>query len=365
MSSEETRNAGLQALEREMRRLGLELELHSQSAAAELGLNAVDLSVLALLQEGGARTAGQLGDATFLTTGAVTGMIDRLERAGYVRRGRDPQDRRRVVVELVSERADRLDLAFEPLQRVASELTEDWSPRELERVAAFVGEVARRLHDETGRRRAGTPAPEPPAESGDFSAPLGGLERARLELVGAAYLSLVVDPGMEELYRARFDGRLPRVKAEGGVVTVSYSRFRLFDFRQTSGRIALNPSVSWEIEARGLGAKLDADLSGLPLRSLQVTHGASDVHIVLPRPQGHVRVSVAGGASAVTLQRPKGVPVRLHMTGGASSVTLDAQTVATVGGETQLESPGFARAGDRYEIELSGGASAISVVEIG
>jgi len=367
VSSAERQNAGLQALERELRRLGGALGLYSQAAAEELGLNATDLDVLALLKEGGASSAGQLAAAMFLTTGAVTGVIDRLERAGYVRRGSDPQDRRRVIVELVSERADRLGRVFEPLHRVASELSAGWSRRELDLVAGFVGEAARLLHDEIGRRRAASaPAAERSVEGGDFSAPLGGLKRARLELVGgAANLAIVVVAGMDELYRAHFDGRIPRVKAEGGVVTVSYSRFKLFDFRKTAGRIALNPAVSWDIEARcGLGAKLDADLSGLPLRSLEVTHGASDVQIVLPRPKGHVRVSVAGGASSVTLKRPKDVAVRLHMTGGAASVTFDAQWVAAIAGETNLESAGFARAGDRYDLEIAGGASSISIVGI-
>jgi DNA-binding MarR family transcriptional regulator len=367
MSSAERQNAGLQALEREMRRLGVELGLYSQAAAEELGLNATDLDVLALLKEGGSSSAGQLASAMFLTTGAVTGVIDRLERAGYVRRGSDPQDRRRVVVELVSERADRLGRVFEPLQSIASELSAGWSRRELELVVGFVGEAVRRLHDETGRRRAASaPATGRSAESGDFSAPLGGLKRARLELAGGpANLAIVVVTDMDELYRAHFDGRIPRVRAEGGAVTVSYSRFKLFDFRRTAGRIELNPAVGWDLEVRGgFGAKIDADLSGLPLRSLEVTHGASDIQVVLPRPKGHVRVSMAGGASSVTLKRPKDVAVRLHMTGGASSVTFDAQGLAAIGGEINLESAGFARAGDRYDLEIAGGASSISVVGV-
>jgi DNA-binding MarR family transcriptional regulator len=352
-------------LERELRRLGVELGLYNQAAAEELGLNTTDLDILTLLREDGTMSAGQLASATFLTTGAVTGVLDRLERAGYVRRGRDPQDRRRVVVEFVSERADRLGRAFEPLQQVASKLSAGWSQRELERMGEFLGEMARLLHDETRQRRAAPTAPA--AEHGDFSAPLGELEHARLELIGgAASLALAVVDGMDELYRAHFDGRVPRVKASGGVVTVNYARLKLFDFGKTAGRIALNPAVSWDIEVRGgSGAMLDADLSGLPLRSLEVTHGASDIQIVLPKPQGHVRVSVAGGASSVRLQRPEGTAVRLHMTGGASTVTFDAQTFATVGGELELESAGFAHASDRYELELAGGASAISVVERG
>jgi DNA-binding MarR family transcriptional regulator len=50
-------------------------------------------------------TAGRLAELTGLTTGAITGVVDRLERAGYVRRVKDPRDRRRVIVELVSKKA--------------------------------------------------------------------------------------------------------------------------------------------------------------------------------------------------------------------------------------------------------------------
>jgi MarR family transcriptional regulator, organic hydroperoxide resistance regulator len=53
---------------------------------------------LDFLLEAGTATAGQIADQTNLTTGAVTSMIRRLQRAGYVTASRDPADRRRVIV---------------------------------------------------------------------------------------------------------------------------------------------------------------------------------------------------------------------------------------------------------------------------
>jgi DNA-binding MarR family transcriptional regulator len=68
-------------------------------AAERLGVNRTDLNCLDLIQRIGPVTAGELATETALTTGAVTAVIDRLEGAGYARRVRDDEDRRRVMVE--------------------------------------------------------------------------------------------------------------------------------------------------------------------------------------------------------------------------------------------------------------------------
>jgi DNA-binding MarR family transcriptional regulator len=89
----------------EVRRVGSLLLLLGQRGAEQMGLNLTDLNCLNLLNlSGGSMTAGQLAQATGLTTASVTGLVDRLEHAGYVRRQRDPNDRRRVVIESVTER---------------------------------------------------------------------------------------------------------------------------------------------------------------------------------------------------------------------------------------------------------------------
>jgi DNA-binding MarR family transcriptional regulator len=70
------------------------------AVAAYLGVNRTDLRCLDLIDLRGQQTAGEISQVTGLTTGAVTAMLDRLERAGYIQRARDPGDRRRVLVEL-------------------------------------------------------------------------------------------------------------------------------------------------------------------------------------------------------------------------------------------------------------------------
>ncbi|GAA2794091.1 MarR family winged helix-turn-helix transcriptional regulator [Kribbella solani] len=93
MSTEQERNAVF-------RRYLSAMALHSLASAEAAGLNATDYFVLNLLDLTGPRTSGELARWTGLSTGATTRMIDRLEQRGHVKRGFDPADRRKVVVEM-------------------------------------------------------------------------------------------------------------------------------------------------------------------------------------------------------------------------------------------------------------------------
>jgi DNA-binding MarR family transcriptional regulator len=117
-----TRARLLAELEREIRLMGARSVLLSQAIASRLGLSPTDLETLDLLHAHGPLTAGRLAELTGLTTGAITGMVDRLERAGLVRRERDAKDRRRVIVHLVAERARAIARMYEPLARGMAEL---------------------------------------------------------------------------------------------------------------------------------------------------------------------------------------------------------------------------------------------------
>jgi DNA-binding MarR family transcriptional regulator len=78
-------------------------DMVDQAIADLLGLNRTDLRCLDILDRLGTITAGRLAEESKLTTGAVTAVIDRLEKSGYVRRVRDEHDRRRVLVEMTPE----------------------------------------------------------------------------------------------------------------------------------------------------------------------------------------------------------------------------------------------------------------------
>lgn len=80
-------------------------------AAQRLGVSETDLHCLNIIENAGGVTAGELAAESGLTTGAVTGVIDRLEKKGFARRVSDPADRRRVKVEVTKafySRAERI-----------------------------------------------------------------------------------------------------------------------------------------------------------------------------------------------------------------------------------------------------------------
>lgn len=84
----------------EMRRSRSAGDAFDEAAAGYLGVNRTDLRCMGILRAHQPLTAGELAEASGLSPGAVTALLDRLERAGYVRRVRDGRDRRRVMVEL-------------------------------------------------------------------------------------------------------------------------------------------------------------------------------------------------------------------------------------------------------------------------
>ena len=139
-----------------------------------------------------------------------------------------------------------------------------------------------------------TPANVP--RSSDSSGPLDSITHGRLRfLSGASNVTVHADPSGGGLYRSRFEGVVPEVWTEGGVVNIWYPRFYSFGRRGCSGKVALNATIPWHIEVRGGASKVTADLSQLKLGSFGVAGGASKVELTLPRASGLVPVRVLGG----------------------------------------------------------------------
>jgi len=115
--------------------------LFNHAANASLGLGASDSQFLTLLQMRGSMTPGQLAAATGLTSGTVTGVIDRLEKAKLVRRERDSNDRRKVLVVPMGDAVDRLAPVYAGkgamLQRILGRRT----AHELEVITGFLGDL--------------------------------------------------------------------------------------------------------------------------------------------------------------------------------------------------------------------------------
>src|SRR5215475_12680817 len=121
-----------------VRKTGSLFNLMGQAAADRVGINATDLNCLNILSFSGTLTAGELARATGLTTASITGVLDRLESAGFVRRERDPADRRRVVVRLEATRGMR-DVApvFAPVVEAFREAAAEYSDEQLQMILEF------------------------------------------------------------------------------------------------------------------------------------------------------------------------------------------------------------------------------------
>ncbi|MGX1787165.1 MarR family winged helix-turn-helix transcriptional regulator [Bosea sp. NPDC055332] len=121
-----------------LRRMGAASALHSQAVAKRVGLASVDLECLDLILLAGPVTAGQIMEHTKLTSGAVTGLIDRLARKGYVERAADPQDRRKVLVQIVPEAVRPIEALFVPMAKRSAAIMAQYSVEELDLIAGFV-----------------------------------------------------------------------------------------------------------------------------------------------------------------------------------------------------------------------------------
>lgn len=111
--------------------------LLSEAISRRFGMTSSDLECLDLVCASGELTAGQLAEASGLSTGAITGVVDRLERAGYVRRQRDPQDRRRVVVRVEPLADEHLGPCYAQLQQGFFDLCKRYSDAELALLEEF------------------------------------------------------------------------------------------------------------------------------------------------------------------------------------------------------------------------------------
>ena len=191
-----------------------------------------------------------------------------------------------------------------------------------------------------------------------LAAPLGSVELGRLVFVrGAAHLTIGVDASMEDLYRARFEGKVPEVRVDGGTVTVKYRP----SLHPPRGELTLSGRVPWAIKASMGMSDVVADFQQLELTGLEISGGTSRLEVKLPRPKAAVRVRIGGGASSIELIRPAGVPVRVRIGGGASRLAIDDVRVGAAGGRTDWRSPDYDLLEGRYDIEIGAGASKVTV----
>lgn len=118
--------------------------------AEKVGLSATEHKALDLLSRAGALTAGQLAELTGLTTGAITGLVDRLEKIEFVRRERDPSDRRKVLIYPNLEKIEReIAPLFASMSQQMQTLLSRYSEQELTIIQSFVSQSIAVLQEET------------------------------------------------------------------------------------------------------------------------------------------------------------------------------------------------------------------------
>ena len=156
MSSETGKRSLIEAVLQAGSGYGARFMLLHQAVADSLGLNIIDLRCLRLAREGGEPTAGHLAKITGLTTGTITAVLDRLEKARFIRRVRDAEDRRKVMVKVLAGGVQRIERIMAPLSQDMTGALQDLSEDELKAILKFFdvtsGAVSRHLERIHGKR---------------------------------------------------------------------------------------------------------------------------------------------------------------------------------------------------------------------
>jgi DNA-binding MarR family transcriptional regulator len=125
-----------------------------QAMADHIGINRTDARCADLIDQAGGMTAGELARAAGLTTGAVTAVIDRLEKAGIAQRVADPSDRRRVRIEATPKLWELSEPLLGPLLAESRPIIEELTDAEITRFTEFMNRVIELQARHTERVRA-------------------------------------------------------------------------------------------------------------------------------------------------------------------------------------------------------------------
>jgi len=151
-------NSAAAALVRELHLYSTHNALFSDAVAQRLGINSTDMECVDLLHLFGAMTPSRLAQLTGLTTGAITRLVDRLERGGWVRRMPDLQDRRSVTIEpLHGTRTSPAWAHFKGMAARMAQLIGEYDASQLELITEFTRRSNEILRDEAARLRQSEP----------------------------------------------------------------------------------------------------------------------------------------------------------------------------------------------------------------
>jgi hypothetical protein len=199
---------------------------------------------------------------------------------------------------------------------------------------------------------------------------LGGLTAATLDLrYNGATVDIEAGSLGDSLYQAHIEfpgADVPptiSLDHESGTLeiseTSSFAPLHLFSATRRHIKLMLTDRIPWTVKISGGTANAHLDLRRLQLAKLEISGGASRLDAQLPTPKGTVLIDISGGVSNLTLRAPAGAQWHAAVTGGVSGLSINGSSHAAVGGDFQQQSPGYAEASDRFDIEISGGASRV------
>lgn len=121
----------------------------NQKVAEHFNLNLTDSQCLNILEMAGSATPGQLAERTGLTTGGVTVVLDRLEKAGFIQREPNPRDRRSLIIRPVTAALEPLHAMYADINQGLGKLLAGYDERELGIIVDFF-EKSNRMRHESG-----------------------------------------------------------------------------------------------------------------------------------------------------------------------------------------------------------------------
>ncbi len=201
----------------------------------------------------------------------------------------------------------------------------------------------------------------------DTSDAVGSLNQATLDVnAGAATMTMEGSNSLgSDLYRAhiQYAGTKPAVTLDRSTGNLRISKnddFSFFSNHRLVLDLQLNSAVSWNVSANTGASNDTLKLSTVRVGSITLNAGASHTDITLGKPTGIVNISVDGGAITLRLHRPSGSEAFVHVSGGAVNLDADGRQLHGVGDES-WQSPGYDSAADAYHVEISGGASNVTM----
>jgi hypothetical protein len=201
----------------------------------------------------------------------------------------------------------------------------------------------------------------------------GGIDRVQLPLAGAPQASVTVRFGGGELsigparsgllLDGAFTGIPGRYREQGpGNVELepeSPPAWPWWD-RTPSWQVGVAADVPLDLRVDSGAAKVRLDLTNTRLRSLRIGTGASDTRVLLPRAAGETRVRAESGAASITFEVPRGVAARITSKMALGSSRIDEGEFPRAAGG--WETPGYAAAENRVEVQFSGGVGQLQVL---